>query len=96
MAAKQKHLTIHDMHEIHAIKRGRKGRWYDKEDVNKGLGDKAFSCSKPVMVHGQPPIHLLASRNKSRRLIIPHQSWLSIQGARNCRSSMGKLSLYRW
>lgn len=25
-----------------------------------------------------------------------YQSWLSIQGARNCRSSMGKLSLYRW
>lgn len=25
-----------------------------------------------------------------------YQSWLSIQGARNCRSSMGKLSLYKW
>lgn len=29
-------------------------------------------------------------------LLATHQSWLSIHGARNCRSSMGKLSLYKW
>lgn len=58
----------------------------------KSLG-KATELLQTASVPAASPGWVSRAKSPCQRFARPYQSWLSIHGARNCRSSMGKLSL---